>query len=254
MNNYNILDVNGYMFEVKSFCEDYLSIECVPCTDRDLDYIKRYVDSMTHKAKNILFNKSDKTYPNEFDNTELYHNGFAFIKTIGLLDFKHKLYGLWPTYISDDGIIEFTFDHLQKDEFCPRDCTYLSLTEKRQRELKNLTGMDSHHFCKKYGDRLYHLEAHPDLHKCEMCLKEPNKAPKYIILSRGSPFGDGDTVQGYMTSKDFAITLCDDYNNECKLKGLNEDCYYFIEATPDSSLYDINLCLDHFITLYRKVD
>lgn len=139
------------------------------------------------------------------------------------------------------------------DKFCPKDCPCLSLTEKRQKELKNLTGMDSHHFCKKYGDRLYHLDAHPNLYKCEACLKELNKTHKYVILVKGSPFGDGDSVLGYMTSKEFAVTLCNEYNTDCKLQGLNEN-YYFIEATPDSSLYNINLCIDHFVTRYRKAD
>lgn len=60
------------------------------------------------------------------------------------------------------------------NEYCPRDCKYLSLTEKRQRELKNLTGMDSHHFCKKYNVRLYHMLAHPDLYKCSECYRDMN--------------------------------------------------------------------------------
>lgn len=169
---YNLLNVNNYMFEVKSYSEGY--IRCTPCTDLDLEYIKRYLDSIAYKANNIIFDESNKVYSTEFDNNELYRTGIAFIKTTGLLDSKHKLYGLWPTYINDDSMIDFTFDHILKYEFCPQDCYYLSLTEKRQRELKNLTGMDSHHFCKKYGDRLYHLEAHPNLYKCKECLKNEN--------------------------------------------------------------------------------
>lgn len=54
-------------------------------------------------------------------------------------------------------------------EYCSQDCVYLSLTEDRQRELKNLTGMTTHHFCNKYKVRLYHLLAHPNLYKCEQC-------------------------------------------------------------------------------------
>ena len=59
---------------------------------------------------------------------------------------------------------------MTNSEYCPQDCCYLSLTEKRQNELKNITGMNSHHFCKKYNVRLYHLLAHPNLYRCEQCL------------------------------------------------------------------------------------
>lgn len=63
---------------------------------------------------------------------------------------------------------------MTNSEYCPQDCCYLSLTEKRQDELKNITGMTSHHFCKKYNVRLYHLSAHPFLYKCKECLKDEN--------------------------------------------------------------------------------
>lgn len=116
MSKHNILNINGYMFGVKSFSEDYLNIKCVPYTDQDLAYVKRYLDSITHRAENIIYDRSDKAYSTEFDNTELYHNGAAFIKTTGLLDSKHKLYGLWPTHISDDDMVNFTFDHISKEE------------------------------------------------------------------------------------------------------------------------------------------
>ena len=113
---HNVLDVNGYMFEVKSYNEGY--IKCMSCTDRDQEYVRRYLDSIIYKADNVLYGKSHKVYSTEFDNTELYPSGHLntplFIKTTGLLDSKHKLYGLWPTCINDDGTIEFTFDHILK--------------------------------------------------------------------------------------------------------------------------------------------
>ena len=69
---------------------------------------------------------------------------------------------------------------------------------------------------------------------------------KYIILSKGCPFGEGDTIQGYVTSKLFAETLCEKFNNQCRVERLEED-YYFIETDESSSLYLVNLCLDHYI-------
>lgn len=114
LSEYNILSVNGYMFEVKSYSEGY--IKCIPCTDPDLEYVKRFSDSITYKADNILFGSSNKVYSTEFNNNELYRSGLAFIKTTGLLDSKHKLYGLWPTYIHDNGMIEFTFDHINEEK------------------------------------------------------------------------------------------------------------------------------------------
>ena len=66
--------------------------------------------------------------------------------------------------------------------FCPEDCPYLSLTEKRQRELKNLTGIDSHHFCKKYNVRLYHLSEHPNLHMCEQCYNDINWIQGTLVI------------------------------------------------------------------------
>ena len=92
LSEYNLLSVNDYMFEVKSYSEGH--IQCLPCNDRDLEYVKRYSNSIAYKAENILFGRSDKVYSTEFNNTELYRSGLAFIKTTGLLDSKHKLYGL----------------------------------------------------------------------------------------------------------------------------------------------------------------
>ena len=66
---------------------------------------------------------------------------------------------------------------------------------------------------------------------------------KYIILSRGCPFGDGDTIWGYVKSKESAISMCNTLN---KQSGLEED-YYFIEADKSSSLYRVNLCLEGLI-------
>ena len=54
------------------------------------------------------------------------------------------------------------------NEFCPRDCEYLSITEKMQ----NLLHTTQPHVCLKHDTRLYHLLAHPDLWKCEQCYKE----------------------------------------------------------------------------------
>ena len=172
MSEHNILSVNGYMFGVESYSEEYLNIKCIPCTDRDRQYVKHYLDSIAYKAENVMFGGSVKTYSTEFDNTELYRSGIAFIKTTGLLDFKHKLYGLWPTHFSDDGMIDFTFDHISKYDFCPETCPYLSLTELRQAELKNITGINSIHKCMKYNERLYHLAALPKLYKCAQCYHE----------------------------------------------------------------------------------
>ena len=103
------------MFGVKSYNEEYLNIKCIPCTDRDRQYVKRYLDSIAYKAENVIFGGSDKTYSTEFNKTELYRGGVAFIKTTGLLDFKHKLYSLWPTHISDDDTVDFTFDYITKE-------------------------------------------------------------------------------------------------------------------------------------------
>lgn len=57
-------------------------------------------------------------------------------------------------------------------QYCPRDCKYLNVTENRQRELKNITGMHTKHKCLKYNQWLYHLLAHPNLYKCYECYKE----------------------------------------------------------------------------------
>ena len=70
---------------------------------------------------------------------------------------------------------------------------------------------------------------------------------QYIILSKGCPFGDGDSIWGYVTSKDLAIILCDKFNEQSKQYETDED-YYFIEADESSSLYFcIDCCLDYMI-------
>lgn len=60
------------------------------------------------------------------------------------------------------------------NNFCPRDCEYLSLKESEQYALSKKLGFIPPHICNKYGQRLYHLSAHPQLYKCEECLKEGN--------------------------------------------------------------------------------
>ena len=54
------------------------------------------------------------------------------------------------------------------NEFCPRDCEYLNMTEEQQ----DMSKATKPHVCLKYNTRLYHLTAHPDLYKCEECYKE----------------------------------------------------------------------------------
>ena len=51
------------------------------------------------------------------------------------------------------------------NEFCPRDCVHLSITEEEQTNDKTR----QLHICTKYGARLYHLLAPNDLYKCEQC-------------------------------------------------------------------------------------
>ena len=111
--NYNILDVNGYKFTVEFYNNGY--IRCIPCTDQDREYVKLFLDSISHRAESVLYGVSNKVYSTEFDNCELYHKGIVSIKTTGLLDTKCKLYGLWPTCIIDYGMVEFTFDHTSLD-------------------------------------------------------------------------------------------------------------------------------------------
>lgn len=62
------------------------------------------------------------------------------------------------------------------DDLCPKDCKYLNVTEKRQNELMNLTGMHTKHKCLKYNQQLYHMLAYPDLYKCEECYKDSIKS------------------------------------------------------------------------------
>ena len=54
------------------------------------------------------------------------------------------------------------------NEFCPRDCEYLSITEAEQ----NKCNTHWPHICNKYDVKLFHLLAHSDLWKCEQCYKE----------------------------------------------------------------------------------
>lgn len=56
------------------------------------------------------------------------------------------------------------------------DCHFLNLTEKRQNELYDLTGMKSHHFCMKYKKILIHWpNKEPDITRCEECIACDNK-------------------------------------------------------------------------------
>lgn len=60
-------------------------------------------------------------------------------------------------------------------EFCPRDCKYLNLTEEKQ----NMLDEPALHKCLKYKVRLYHMLAHPELYRCEECLKETKNETFY---------------------------------------------------------------------------
>ena len=57
------------------------------------------------------------------------------------------------------------------DEFCPRDCEHLSVTEDEQIAAMK-RGIHKNHWCTKYDCRLYHLTEHPMLYKCDQCKKE----------------------------------------------------------------------------------
>lgn len=57
---------------------------------------------------------------------------------------------------------------IMNNEFCPRNCEYLSITEKMQ----DLLDTPRPHVCLKYDTRLYHLLAHPDLYRCDKCYEE----------------------------------------------------------------------------------
>lgn len=62
------------------------------------------------------------------------------------------------------------------DDVCPAECPYLNLTEKRQHELKNITGMFSHHFCMKFNEILKHFpNKEPDITRCEECINYAHK-------------------------------------------------------------------------------
>lgn len=58
-----------------------------------------------------------------------------------------------------------------KSEFCPKDCKYLTLTELQQDNLFKAIHRIYPHMCSKYEAKLYHMWAHPDLYRCEACLK-----------------------------------------------------------------------------------
>jgi hypothetical protein len=64
---------------------------------------------------------------------------------------------------------------MKMNEFCPRDCKYLNLTEEKQ----NMLAEPVLHKCLKYNVRLYHMLAHPELYKCEECLKETKNETFY---------------------------------------------------------------------------
>lgn len=51
-------------------------------------------------------------------------------------------------------------------KFCPTNCHWLSLTEFEQDKQK--THRDDH-WCNRHNKRLYHLDAHPSIYKCEEC-------------------------------------------------------------------------------------
>ena len=58
------------------------------------------------------------------------------------------------------------------NEFCPRNCEHLSITEEKQNFMAMIAGVKPQHRCSKYIKILHHLDAHPELYKCEECLKE----------------------------------------------------------------------------------
>lgn len=66
------------------------------------------------------------------------------------------------------------------NEYCPRDCRYLSITEERQDAIKGVVKPTPHHICLKYDARLYHLSAHPDLYRCEECIKDETEISKGV--------------------------------------------------------------------------
>lgn len=65
---------------------------------------------------------------------------------------------------------------MNKDEmierFCDDNCIYLSCNERFQNVYYNVNKERPPHVCKKYKKRLYHLEYHPNICKCEKCMKE----------------------------------------------------------------------------------
>lgn len=55
---------------------------------------------------------------------------------------------------------------------CPKNCPHLYPNEAKQRQLFRCTNKQVNHMCTKYDVRLYHFLAHPNVYKCEECLKE----------------------------------------------------------------------------------
>jgi hypothetical protein len=58
------------------------------------------------------------------------------------------------------------------NDFCPRDCKYLSVSEEKQKVTDKVSRKAYEHRCWKYDVKLYHLLAHPDLYKCEECYRD----------------------------------------------------------------------------------
>ncbi len=60
------------------------------------------------------------------------------------------------------------FSRIQDTEYNPfcGECRFLSITEKEQNKLKNKPD----HICRKYDNKLVHLQFHPRILKCKECL------------------------------------------------------------------------------------
>ena len=71
---------------------------------------------------------------------------------------------------------------------------------------------------------------------------------KYIILSKGCPFGDYDTIWGYVESKESAIFLCDYWNKEDEEEGN----FYFEEVDENSPMYSCKLNLEYYVDFFQK--
>ena len=58
------------------------------------------------------------------------------------------------------------------EKFCDDNCIYLSCNERFQNVHYNVNKERPPHMCKKYKKKLYHWEYHPNICKCDECLKE----------------------------------------------------------------------------------